>query len=64
MFIESKGRILDAEKLCKDQFLLKKLLEWEAEQILVKYGFEKLNEEHYKNDEILMKCTIRIKSDV
>jgi len=64
MFIESEGRILDAVKLRKDQLLLKKILEWEAEQILLKYGFERVDEELFRKEEVFMLCKIHIHSEV
>lgn len=63
MFVEINGRILDLNKLKREQLLIKKIIEREIDEILKKYGFEK-EKWHYFNDRVLLTCQARFKSTV
>jgi len=64
MFIEKNGIILDKKIIRKEQMLVKKLMNWEINQIMRKYGFVKKNNKNntFSNDEVFLECYINMKS--
>lgn len=52
MFMESRRRIFDTEKLEPLQKTMKNLLEFEIKEILMKYGFKERKNLEFENEQL------------
>ena len=50
MIVEIEGVYLDSNKVRRKQFLVKRVLEYEIEQVLERYGFKKEVDGYVKKD--------------